>query len=332
MILTIIHNFIKHSLIFISPFIIISLSIAINLPNTELHKKVLLEQDFYKKVSTEISKYSSDVINNKVPRSMNLEASINQSYIAYVLNDFSSSTWWQRIIESNLDNFENWLNNNDYQGDSFRLLWPDSQFKNTVLANTDKINEYIKQNSVENRECTLDEIKKFSDDLTKAQCYIKDLNSLTNQDKRNIVTGNLSKVNPVSFSWFETLRYIKLVFNVAKYLSVPVAIIYTLLVIFVIVSSYATKNSAQNTIVMILGRVGYSTFFTVGGILLGFYVTTFVGLQSASLLGYGVNIQSIQNLIQTQLFYHSFAVLSPALYVAIIFIIFHYIIKFLPKF
>jgi hypothetical protein len=119
---------------------------------------------------------------------------------------------------------------------------------------------------------------------------------------------------------------------VAKYLSVPVAIIYTLLVIFVIVSSYATKNSAQNTIVMILGRVGYSTFFTVGGILLGFYVTTFVGLQSASLLGYGVNIQSIQNLIQTQLFYHSFAVLSPALYVAIIFIIFHYIIKFLPKF
>lgn len=332
MIFKVIHSFVKNTIIFVSPFVIISLSFAINLPDVSLHKKVLNENNFYEKITSQISLLSKDIKENRIIRSTNLAGALNQSYFGYVLPEVSNQTWWRGVVESNLDNFQSWLNNGDYSGQGLKLLWPDNQINGVTNSSSADIAKYVKDTSSSGKACTAEQLKQNSANLAKLDCYFSDLNSIQNSSEKKQLLGSLSTVDITNFSWFTVVKYIKVAFNFARYFAIPIAVVYILLLASVIVSSYIVKGHAKKTSEMLFGRIGYSTLFVSVSLLIAVNGFSYFGLQAGNLLGEGVAFSGISMLLQQQLSYHIWAIISPAIFTSIIFIAFNLVLKVLPKF
>lgn len=320
MILRILFTLLRKTIIFVSPLLIIFTSVAINLPNTDLHKQTLVKQNFYQKLSTEIRNLSNKIVDGSAIKPNSLQDSLKQSYYGYILPEISTKEWLQNETEKNLDLFKVWLN--DEKDDEFKLADMTEVFTNSSNKNSEKISEFLRQTSNQNRECTETEKNQILNQ--NLNCYIS--KPISNQS----FFENFETIN--NYNLFAPLKYLKSSYKFSKNFIIPITILYLSLIIFVIVGTKITSGESKKTVEMITGRIGYSTLISSLILFLGLNITIYTGFFANSFFSGIVNTVGLTNLIQSQLSFHIWVILAPSVYAGVIFIAMNLITKILPKF
>lgn len=113
----------------ITPIILILISIFINLPNADLHKRTLRNSGFYSELSSEIR--------NKELSPQDINRGFGSILFSAVLSDLATPGWLQNFFEENIDLISDWLTDQDQ--DSDLVLFIPSQ--EVELAVTNRINQ-----------------------------------------------------------------------------------------------------------------------------------------------------------------------------------------------
>lgn len=318
--LRILHALVRSTLIFISPIVIIGLCVTAILPNITLHKELLRQNNFYEKVAVEIKKYSSDVKENKISRSFNLQQALSVGFVGFVIADISTDKFWQDIIETNLDKMGNWLGDgkNSSETNGLKIYWPDNVVKDSVNKNNLNLTNNIKANVNQGRICTSGELTAAANDTSKLECYITDVNKLENGIEKDKLLGSFSGLDPKNFTWFGAVEGLKNILNTARFYNTTILVLYALMVGVVVFSAKLVGSSSFSTLRMVLRRSGFSTLSAVIGVFISLYVGAFFTMSANSFFGMGVNISGLNQLIQSQLSIHLWAILAPAFWYGVI--------------
>lgn len=324
MIFKILFSILRKTIIFISPLLIIFTSVAINLPNTDLHKQTLVKQNFYQKLSTEIKSLSNKIIDGTAIKPNSLQDSLKQSYFGYILPEISTKEWLQTETEKNLDLFKTWLG--DGKNEEFKLADTTEEFNKASNKNNEKISEFLRQTSNQNRECT--EYEKNQLNTQNLNCYLS--SPISDNSSTQSFFENFETIN--NYNLLSPLNYIKSSYNFSKNFIIPLSILYLALIIVIIVGTKVTTGESKKTVEMITGRIGYSTLISTLILIAGLNIVVYTGFFANSFFSGIVNTVGLTNLIQSQLSFHIWVVLAPSLYAGVIFIAINLITKTLPKF
>jgi hypothetical protein len=152
-----------HVFIWFASLSILTISIVFVLPNSELHKKRLVDNNFYEKINIQIKPQS------------NLDELNQQNVISYILSntiikEIVTPTWLRGVIEKNIDITSSWLNGKD----TWELYIPTRDVEQAIQKSVNKETEtFVTANKKEIKVCTQaqsDSIKAEGFDLNKEFC------------------------------------------------------------------------------------------------------------------------------------------------------------------
>jgi hypothetical protein len=127
------HSALRNFFLIFGPIIVVLFSLSVMLPNTEAHKKVFNDQNFYGQLSAEMKKsvgYEKGQDQEQVYQRMTWNI---------VSQNLASPQWLQKVVETNIDRYGNWING---KTDNLELYLPTEDINAAVNAN---INEETKK-------------------------------------------------------------------------------------------------------------------------------------------------------------------------------------------
>lgn len=135
----------------LSPIILIVISISFTLTNATMHKSTLRGSDFYNKLSNELQ-------TNKIT-SADLDKGFSSILLTSVFSDLATPGWLQNLFERNIDNTANWL---DGKEQNWVIYMPTKEIEVSVSNKLDAQTKDIAKNfNSDIRECSNDEATKI---------------------------------------------------------------------------------------------------------------------------------------------------------------------------
>lgn len=157
-----------HKIIFrvtttITPIVLILLSMVINLPNAELHKRTLRNSNFYNDLSLELR--------GEKANGQEINRSFSQILITAAIDGLATPGWLQNLFEQNINLLTTWLDNPEAE---LALYLPAKEIESSVAQNINTKTEEISRNFNDQiPECSREEderIKREGFDLRNELC------------------------------------------------------------------------------------------------------------------------------------------------------------------
>lgn len=177
-----------HLFIWFASLSIVVTSVVFVLPNSELHKKRLVENSFYEK------------INAQLKPELSLEQAALKNSFSYILSntiikEIVTPMFLRGVIEKNIDITSNWLNGKD----NWEFYVPTREVEQAILKSVDKeTDNFVTANKKELKVCTkaqADVIKAEGFDLNKDFCIPSEVRN--NQKTLTEFVSNSSLLPPV---------------------------------------------------------------------------------------------------------------------------------------
>ena len=272
------HSFGRNILVYFAPFILILVSINLNITNPSIYKNSLIQNSFYNKLSSQATQ-----IINQNPQVNNILRK-NFEFI-------TDSKALQKNTEQNIDSLSLYLNGNDIASSNLpsNLSNPSRSLPENI-----QILDVISSLSP-------DELVKFKDSLTQiSNLNLLNVSSFLDWQKipsiqliRNFIQNFRWQINILGFLYFGVL----------------------LLVAFT--SPLFSKNLFQE-LGIILSRVGLSSLFGIGIFLFGILATMWGGSLFNQYLLPILNVRPVIELISWQVFWICYNILSFAIYFSVL--------------
>lgn len=295
------------------PILLILISLALNLTNSQSHKNTLKSSNFYTKLS------------NEIQTTQNSEEQIKRGFGALVLNialkDLATPGWIQNLTERNIESFSEWMEGNQ---DQWILYVPSKEIEVAVSENLDQQAKELVENysdqipacsstqeqnikregfnlelelclpqSVKNGSQTLSQFMELSSQDAQNSEYLEKLikNNQLNPFNDNLSVTSLNPNNPIRSGFYTASNTFRSTYQTLKqFIWVMLVIILALMISSTVLAKYADRNPLKE-FKRLLWQSATGTFVLIAILVLTFGGTAYLtsGLQKVLLPGISSN-------------------------------------------
>jgi hypothetical protein len=299
-------------LLSLGPIIIVLFILSQNLLNFNLHKEVLNKDNFYTNLSSEISKTKSNIPANGFT---------DQVLQSAFINNLSDTSWLKNFTETNINQFNTWLEANN---ESFVFQIPELNLSQTASEIQNKYQSVQVCNNQEENKLKNENINCLSDKLSSIGQDSEIINAdqiqsvIINSELASNPTEVINSLTKTDYNQYleDFLNSIKSFWNFLKNFMPTLTVLY-----FIVLAGFlAFLGATGSKLTKLIGRtaftLGINTLIIFGVIYIFLYFSVSAGSVFQNQLFSWFSGTNVYNVLSTQLLSNFRAVINDGIYYA----------------